>query len=414
MTKLQKILIVDASRVVRTSLLRDLKGHFEVCEDADGESAWQTLVLDSSIVAVISGSKLARLDGLGLVERMRENRLCRLNRLPFFLLVSDSFSLDERRCASLCGVSGFIPKGMAGPETVALLLRFIAQLPLVQSRQAAAAVPGDAEAAEASERSIIGTTDIMGQVGRLANAPDGPPDESPSPRTERVFLNSAGIEQRLHELLPQADQPTPVGLLIFALDGYADLVSRYGGELAWRVVQKISALLADKIRGDDSIGHLAPGQVAIIAPLTDSALCTRFSLRVCQALAAAQISLRGQRVGMSVSVGIAVHSGDGAALGAADLLRLARDRVEAAMRTGGSRVVASDDGVALAAINPQEFLGRLRELLGATAPEVMAPCLAEVGMQILPILKQIEQTFHFGLPVDDMQRRLGELASSEK
>jgi diguanylate cyclase (GGDEF)-like protein len=421
MSKLQKVLIVDASRVVRTSLAKSLKGHFEFVEDVDGESAWQTLVLDSSVVAVISGNKLALLDGIGLVERMRENRLCRLNRMPFFLLVSESFSPEEQRGAALRGVSGCIPKGMAAAEMIALLKRFVEQLPLVKDRQgdSAGTAGPDGESAgavadylETGVQSLIGTTDIMGQLARLAEGADASHDEHAPEK--RVFLSAQGVNQHLRELLP-ADAPgRPVGLLVFGIDGYDSLVARYGSELAERVEQKISGLLANKIRGEDRIGYLAPGRIAIIALHTNVVLCAGFAKRVCTALAAAQISLRGQRVGLTLSVGVATLPDDGAGIGAGELLRLANERVDAAMKQGGNQVLAGNDAAGSAATGQQEFLGRLRDLLAATGPEAMAPCLADIGLQIMPILKQIEQTFHFGLPVEDMQRRLGESARHGK
>lgn len=417
MSKLPKVLIVDASRVVRASLAKSLKGHFEFAEDADGDSAWQTLVLDSSIVAVVSGTKLALLDGLGLVERMRENRLCRLNRMPFFLLVSESFSPEEQRNAALRGVSGCIPKGMAAAEMNVLLKRFVEQLPLVKDRLVDSArpvgAPGAAsDHAETGVQSLIGTTDILGQLGRLADGGDVSHEENAP--AKRIFLSAQGINQYLQELLP-ADAPgRPVGLLIFGIDGYQSLVARYGSELAERVEQKISGLLANKIRGEDRIGYVAPGRIAIIAPHTNVVLCAGFAKRVCTALAAAQISLRGQRVALTLSVGVAALPDDGAGIGADQLLRLANERVDAAIKLGGNRVLACHDAAGSPATGEQEFLGRLRDLLAATAPEAMAPCLADVGLQIMPILKQIEQTFHFGLPVEDMQRRLGESARRGK
>ena len=54
MSDLPRVLIVDDSRMVRTSLARHLKGIYEVREEGDGEAAWQTLVLDHTIAAVIS------------------------------------------------------------------------------------------------------------------------------------------------------------------------------------------------------------------------------------------------------------------------------------------------------------------------------------------------------------------------
>jgi len=71
MTNKRKILVADASKVVRASLAKQLADDFEVREESSGESAWQTLVLDSAIVAVVSGLGLSKLDAFGLLERVR-------------------------------------------------------------------------------------------------------------------------------------------------------------------------------------------------------------------------------------------------------------------------------------------------------------------------------------------------------
>ena len=91
MTNKRKVLVADASKVVRASLTKQLAEHFEVREEASGESAWQTLVLDSAIVAVVSGLSLTRLDGLGHVEHNRASKKTRLKNVPFFLVVSSYF-----------------------------------------------------------------------------------------------------------------------------------------------------------------------------------------------------------------------------------------------------------------------------------------------------------------------------------
>ena len=412
MTKsnLQRVLIVDASKLVRVSLAKYLQGHFEVIEDADGESAWQTLVLDSSLVAVISGAKLPVLDAVGLVERMRENRLCRLNRMPFFMLASDSFSNDELKAARLCGVSDFIPKGMAGPEINALLKRFVDQLPLVQNRRPEEAPPASGYTGAGS---LIGATDIMGQVARLAGMPDVSVEEAERVKSERRFLDRHGIAWHLKDLLPTYAPASPVGVLVFGLDGFDILSSRFGKELAQRITQKISTMLADKIRAEDSIGFLLPGRIAIVAPQADIALCSGFASRVCKALAAAQISLRGQRLGMTLSVGIAALPDDGGPMSGQQLLDMATRRLEAAMRAGGNRVQAGDyAGVASA--SPQEFLLRLGDVLSGASPEILSACLGSAGLQVLPLLTQIEQTLQLGLPLEDLGRHLETLAKSEQ
>jgi CheY-like chemotaxis protein len=86
MADLPRVLVVDDSRLVRASLVSSLQGHYEVREEGDGEAAWQTLVLDHSIQAVISDLQMPKLDGYQLLEKVRTSKLRRLQELPFILV----------------------------------------------------------------------------------------------------------------------------------------------------------------------------------------------------------------------------------------------------------------------------------------------------------------------------------------
>lgn len=428
MTKLQKVLIVDASRVIRASLARYLKGHFKVCEDIDGESAWQTLVLDSAIVAVISGSHLARLDAPELVERMRENKLCRLNRMPFFMVVSETYTPEEKRQAGRRGVTDFIPKHLPPNDMEALIDHLLDQSHLAEDRrlcglklenpalpEEVAAVPAPAPRLPyTGERSITGASDIMGQIGRLSGLHDMANDEPGKAGNELPLLTRHTFDERLRQSLATAGGAPAIGLLVFGLDDYDRLQATYGSALAEKVARKVSALLANKVRGEDSIGQLAPGLIAILAPQTNRALCTSFANRVCKALAAAQISVRGQRITMTVSVGIAALPEDGLVMAGPDLLALACDRLASAMEAGGNRVLSGDCCAGQRFIDQEALLGRLKAVLAEATPEAMASCLGNAGLQLLPLLGQLEQVFHFGLPLDDMLRRLSARAQAER
>lgn len=428
MTMLQKVLIVDASRVARASLAKYLKGHFKICEDVDGESAWQTLVLDNSVVAVIAGGHLERLDTLELVERARENKLSRLNRMPFFVVVSETFSVEEKLAASRCGVSGFIPRSLPAADMDDLINRLFDQAHLAEGRRLSdgglvgKAVPANMESLPAElpgpgytgERSISGASDIMGGVGSLSGLPDVFHEISVKSSSDSNTLSRERFDQRLRQLVPATAQAKPVGLLIFALDGYNELLSRYGVELAERVLRKVSGMLADKLRGEDSIGRLAPGQIAILTPQTSRALSTSFANRVCKALANAQISLRGKRLALTVSVGIAALPEDGTSLAANDLLALAQRRLASAIELGGNRVFSGDCCAGQRFLDQEAFLGRLKKALAEATPQATAPCLGHVGLELLPLLRQLDQAMHFDLPLDEMLARLSAKAEAER
>jgi diguanylate cyclase (GGDEF)-like protein len=408
MTKSQKLLVVDASKIVRVSLAKCLKGQFEIIEESDGESAWQTLVLDSSVTAVISGRDLAVLNGMELLERIRENRLCRLNRMPFLMLVSDSFSEAEQQEASRHGVTGFIRKGMAAPEIVSMIRRFVGQVPLSLT-----AKKPEASAVCCGEHSLIGASDVLGEISGLARLQDAAVAHKSPGKDESCLLDRQGVTQCLQELLAGEERPKSIGLMYFGVDGFDSLVECHGQALAQKVTQKLSRLIMTKLRRGDSIGQFATGRIVVIAPHTDTALCIAFANRVCKALAGAQIALRGQALNLTLSVGIAAVPDDGSQMRGEELLGLAAARLEAAMRTGGNRVLPAISNHPVAAPGPRQFVARMRDLVASATPEVIANCAGSAGLEILPLLATIERQLHLGLQIEDIGKRLSELAQNE-
>ena len=363
MTKLQKVLIVDASRLVRASLSKLLRGHFDVCEERDAESAWQTLVLDSSIIAVFSGLDIASLEGAGLVERLRASKLPRLNQLPYFQLISDSFPDNGREEASRLGVTEFIPKRTAGQEFQNLLLRLMkpdldAEPDLI------------ANAAEFGEQSDVSLYDFKKRVESL-------PDLSDELITNQVAPLSRQLD-KTEEVSPEnspasKNNAQPSGVLVFGLDGYEAFRIRYGWDMADKIVQKILGLLASKIHSDESMVPLVGGRVAIISLLAGREQCEIFARGVCRAMAAANILIQGARVPVTVSVGIAALPDDSAATTTDELLHLAISRHDAAHVSGGNRVV-SMTGCGGTSITQETFFERIKEMLVDEPPNSMMSC----------------------------------------
>lgn len=427
MSNLGKILLADASKVIRVSLARQLAEHFDVREESSGESAWQSLVLDHSIVAVVSGLNLNRLDGLGLVERLRESKLSRLKQLPFFLLVPDSFTDVERARARSCGVNEFISRDSVTDSLENVVAALLERLGGAKAGRddgpdetlVAAPIEEIEEGLDqVGVRTDVAVSDILGQMGGMAglDAVDasGKMLGESEFGAEDVVLAQEMLEERLGQLLHAAPDGWGVGVLAFTLDGYDDLVQKYGPELAARTVQKFSFLLARKIRSEDSIGQLAQGKVMIIAPATTRAICTGFANRICKAMTSAQISVRGQRIDLTVSVGIAVAPEDGLEISVQELLALADQRLDMARRTGGNRVVAEATKIDLEAVSNDAFVAQLKELMATVDPTLLNPCLGQIGLQLMPLLKQMEASFRFGLPLEEINKRLWDRARAER
>jgi len=291
--ELRRVLVVDPSRVVRSTLAKHLRGHFAVREEADGESAWQTLVLDSSIVAVLSGTQLPRLGSLELLARLRGKKLRRLSDIPFLLLVSGNEPDVLRARTHECGVTDFITRGMPREEIVARIGRLL-----------------NWELA----------TDFM-SPGLLTEdePPTAVPDEPPpaaAPAVARSFqkekpaapplLTAVQLRQSLQSALTRAaGSAGMIGVLAFHLDQHAALAARYGDKTAGAIGEHVAHVLQAKVGSADSVGGDKDGRTLIVSPGTSLASCIAFAQRVCRGLANSQVNVGGDHFNLRVSAGIA-------------------------------------------------------------------------------------------------------------
>src|SRR5262249_19741994 len=78
----KKVLIVDDSKFVRTTFNRILSTQFAVRECPNGEEGWQAIETDPSIVMIVSDIDMPKLDGFGLLQRVRGAKDERIRSMP--------------------------------------------------------------------------------------------------------------------------------------------------------------------------------------------------------------------------------------------------------------------------------------------------------------------------------------------
>ena len=369
--ELPHVLVVDDSRVVRISLINHLKGTYSVREEADGEAAWQTLVLDHSIRAVISDLQMPKLNGYELLERLRTSKLRRLQNMPF-ILVSGEESEEERAKASALGVSDFVTKGVGSAE----ILRRLNNLMALSDAQ---------EHIEAAREQQVQDPD--------------------SGLFSRKFLEVQIAQALAHS----ARHGVETSVMVLGFDGFSNLCERFGTSVADQVAGRFAKMLASKIRQEDSIGHFGAGQYAIIAPSTAASYCATFGERVREAIELARLTVQGEMVTLTVSIGLASVPADQVASALA-LLDVAGARMQQAMESGGNRL---ESGGTVPQLRPISLRHAL-ELLATDRPETVIPHLPALGAQLMPLLELMGKELGLALPLAELERRLSERSSAKK
>ena len=296
-----RILIVEESRMVRAMIVKGIRDHYEYREETDGEAAWQTLVLDSSIELVISALSLPILSGNDLLLRVRESRLARLNQMPMLMISGDNREMIEN--AKLHGASDFIGRNTVQAE---LLTRIGSLLMLSSARKQ---LQDDLEL-------------------RIQNPKTG------------LFTRKYIELQALQALALAIRNSGNVSVMTLDFDNLEKLREVYGDETVAQLQKRFVSILLSKIRKEDSLGHLRDNCLAVVSPGTPLRGCEIFANRLRDGIASANISIQGQRLSMSLSIGISNVPDDKVST-AEELINLADERLGMAKKSGGNCIVSS-------------------------------------------------------------------------
>lgn len=381
--------MVDESRVVRATLGKHLKEEFEIREEADGESAWQTLMLDASLSVIISGIHIPRLNAHDLLARLKGSSMRRLREIPFVLITSDIDNKAEREFDRSRGVDGFISKSMSKSELVKYLDNLL-------------------DSAVFTESVIL---------------PDTPQDETgtepgPAPAPEHVQATLEPIFKAPVILEPEpfntlvATLPVPnakagkLCMLVFAIDNRENLIASFGQEAMDMVVKRIASLLITKVGPSDAIGRCSDDRLCIISRGVDLDQGMHFARRVCRSLSAGQITIRGQKIRLTASVGVASNTNDPVSDGNA-LFALAEKRLAQALVCGGN-TVASDSKTGCPLRRLDLSASAFLDVVNLQNDKTMADRIGLLGLKVLPLLEVMDRELALNLPLADIKRRLEE------
>ncbi|MBS1209661.1 MAG: putative response regulator protein [Proteobacteria bacterium] len=336
--QLPRVLIVDDSRMVRASLIKQIRDKFDVREETDGEAGWQSLLLDPTIEVVISDIGMPRLDGFGLLARIRGSRLSRVNTLPVLIISGDDEN-EARMKAQAMGATDFITKATPRVELVA---RIEALAKLAQTRR-----------------------------------------ELEESREQLVRRNRGDVS-----------------VMVIQVDGYDKLCETYGHSVGQLVHRKLSKLLSAKVRKEDTIAHLAEGQFAVISPSADLDACGAFALRLRRAIDTIVMTYKEHRIRISLTIGLASAHGD-PNLSLEELLQLAASRVSDGLLLGGNRVVSEAGEVthdnigrfSRLAVSIDHALTQIR----TGSKDEPRKRLRELVQTVMPLLELMEQEFRIDM-----------------
>jgi diguanylate cyclase (GGDEF)-like protein len=360
----KKVLIVDDSKFVRTTFNRILSSSFEVREVADGEAGWQAIETDPSIVMVVSDIDMPKLDGFGLLERVRGSQDGRIKAMPIIIISGNQNEGVKKRARDM-GANDFVSKEADAPEVLSRidnLLRLVkASNDLEQNKQ------------------------VLEQT--VTN----------DPLTGTFTPHYLMTEGRKH-FAHARRHGGHLSIMAFRIDSYAEVAQRIGKDVADQLLARIAKMVSGALRTEDSIGRAAETTFIVISTGAGASQVMSFARRLHQQLQNAQVAYRGQALKIITSFGIATPQD--AANAVEDLIKLALQRLQRAGASKDDRIVGGDDiSVVRSATLPGD-IDRAVQVLEQADAERLGDASNEVLRRLLPFLQAAFKRVKVELPVD--------------
>ncbi len=280
----KRVLVVDDSKFVRTTFKSILSTTFAVREEADGEAAWEALAADPAIVMVFTDLDMPRLNGFGLLQRIRTSQEARIKELPVVIISGNEEPATKER-ARQAGATDFISTSAAAPEVLQRI------------------------------------DNILKMVSASRTATHDPLTGTLTPH----YLVTEGRKHYAHAQRHTAD----LSVLALRLDSHGEIVRRAGKEIADVIIARIAKLILAKMRADDSVARSADDTFMVIAAATAAAQMQALGDRLRRELAEAKVTHKGEQLRFPSRIGVASLAQDHCG-SVEELMRLSLKRLDAA------------------------------------------------------------------------------------
>lgn len=154
------------------------------------------------------------------------------------------------------------------------------------------------------------------------------------------------LEQCEREMQRASRYGRPMPVLIFDVDLFKSINDRYGHAVGDEALKTIADVAAANLRETDLMGRLGGEEFGVLLPETDTTGAIDLAERLRAAIADAPMTVNGETVSLSISVGVAMLHPDDGSVDA--LFNRADQALYRAKHAGRNRVVLADSPTAMA------------------------------------------------------------------
>ena len=367
----QRVLLVDDSKIVRTTLARLIRKSFDVREEANGETGWQAITTDPSIVVVFSDIQMPVLDGFALLERIRQSEDQRIRSMPVIVISGNEDDATKKR-ARAAGANDFITKTTDGTE---ILSRIDNLLHLVEAKQ-----------------QLVVNKQALDQT-----ATRDPVTGAFTPH----YLVTEGGKHYSHA----RRHGGPLAVLTFRMDSYGEIAGKVGKTVADQLLAKVAKLVMGTLRAEDSMGRTAEATFTVIFPGTSSQQALNFARRMHEQLEKAQVTYRDQVLKIRTSLGLAALDVDTVS-SIEELMKAAQQRLQDAASRKVQRTSDQDEASPLKPATLPSDIDRAVQIIEHADAQQLGDGASEMLRRMLPFLLVVCRRLNVELPLDKITQAL--------
>jgi two-component system cell cycle response regulator len=307
----QRLLIVDDSKVIRVTARKILSDHFDTVEAVDGENAWEILTNEAPVALVVSDLTMPKLDGFGLLKRIRASHLPHIRELPVIIITGSNDTESTMERARRDGATDFIGKPF---DSVHLLAR-------TQAHANSHAVTNSLKDANTALESLTTLDPLTG----LAN--------------EAAFM-----ERGYQQLSYAIRHDSTLTLFHMEIDRYDAVHRKYGASFSESIIQAVGKLLVDVVRQEDTVARIGTARFALLLPGMDKAGVRSLAERINSGIATRSFKSGNDKAIVTISLGVASPR-IRRDMQLSELIRTADGCLSRALSGGGNQAVFDDDPV---------------------------------------------------------------------
>ena len=299
--KATRVLVVDDAQVMRRAVEKMLSPDYEVVLANDGEAGWDRLTQDDQIEMLITDIQMPRLDGYGLICRVRADSKARIRDLPI-ITITGAEDDETRIRAYACGSTDFITKPF---DKKLLHSRVHAYLRLKQaSLLHAATAKNDAHAVDPLTR--------LSGLGAFLEAGKG------------LFVRAR-------------EQGQDLSVAALDIDDFAALRRQHGDAATGQMLVRVAGILTSIVRREDVAARVGQSEFAVLIPQTGRTQAMVLCERLRERIVAEALAVGDSPGAVSASFGLVTLSTD-APETFEKFLVLVEQRLSQARSDGGNRV----------------------------------------------------------------------------